>query len=71
LGFEQFSLRGLQKVNLEWDLVCTAYNVKRLHKLLRTAEGKPKDAKTSKPTTPPSLSELFGQLLGGFCFAFQ
>jgi transposase len=71
LGFEQFSLRGLQKVNLEWDLVCTAYNVKRLHKLLRTAEGKPKDAKTSKPTTPPRLSELFGQLLGGFCLAFQ
>ena len=33
LGFEQFSLRGLQKVALEWNLVCVAYNLKRLHKL--------------------------------------
>jgi len=30
LGFRQFLLRGMQKVNLEWDLVCTAYNIKRL-----------------------------------------
>jgi hypothetical protein len=30
LGFRQFLLRGLQKVSLEWDLICTAYNVKRL-----------------------------------------
>ena len=30
LGFRQFLLRGMQKVSLEWDLVCTAYNVKRL-----------------------------------------
>ena len=34
-GFEQFSLRGLQKVTLEWNLVCTAYNLRRLHKLLK------------------------------------
>ena len=33
LGFRQFSLRGLGKANLEWDLVSLAYNVKRLHKL--------------------------------------
>jgi hypothetical protein len=33
LGFGQFSLRGLQKVTLEWNLVCLAYNLKRLHKL--------------------------------------
>ena len=33
LGFEQFSLRGLQKVALEWNLVCVAYNLKRLHQL--------------------------------------
>jgi len=31
MGFRRFSLRGLQKVNLEWDLVCLAYNVRRLH----------------------------------------
>lgn len=37
MGFRQFMLRGLEKVNCEWDLVSLAYNFKRLHKL---AEGK-------------------------------
>ena len=30
LGFRRFSLRGLNKVQGEWDLVCLALNVKRL-----------------------------------------
>jgi transposase len=33
LGFTRFSLRGLDKVTGEWDLVALAYNCKRLHKL--------------------------------------
>jgi transposase len=33
LGFRSFRLRGLAKVSLEWDLVCLAYNLKRLHRL--------------------------------------
>lgn len=33
LGFRQFLLRGLKKVTGEWTLVCTAYNLKRLHTL--------------------------------------
>ena len=33
LGFTHFSLRGLDKVAGEWDLVALAYNCKRLHKL--------------------------------------
>ena len=33
LGFRQFLLRGLQKVSGEWNLVCLAYNLKRLHRL--------------------------------------
>ena len=33
LGFTGFSLRGLDKVSGEWDLVALAYNCKRLHKL--------------------------------------
>lgn len=33
LQFRQFLLRGLAKVQIEWDLVCLAYNVKRLWKL--------------------------------------
>ena len=34
LGFRQFHLRGLKKVGLEWQLVCLAYNLKRLHRLV-------------------------------------
>ncbi len=33
LGFRQFLLRGLPKVELEWQLVCLAYNLKRLHRM--------------------------------------
>ncbi len=36
MGFRQFLLRGLAKVSGEWDLVCLAYNVKRLC-VLKTA----------------------------------
>jgi hypothetical protein len=31
MGFRQFLLRGLEKAGLEWQLVCMAYNLKRLH----------------------------------------
>ena len=34
LGFRQFSLRGLAAVAGEWGLVCLAWNLKRLHKLV-------------------------------------
>jgi peptidoglycan hydrolase-like protein with peptidoglycan-binding domain len=30
LGFRRFLLRGLEKVSLEWTLVSTSYNLKRL-----------------------------------------
>ena len=33
LGFRQFLLRGINKVSGEWNLVCLAYNLKRLHRL--------------------------------------
>ena len=33
LGFRQFLLRGIGKVELEWQLVALAYNCKRLHRL--------------------------------------
>jgi transposase len=35
LGFRQFLMRGLAKVNIEWDLMTLAYNFKRMHKLTR------------------------------------
>ena len=31
MGFRQFLLRGLAKVEMEWSLVSTAYNLRRLH----------------------------------------
>jgi transposase len=34
LGFRQFSLRGLLKAAGEWNLVCIAFNLKRLHALM-------------------------------------
>ena len=36
LGFRRFMLRGLGKVKLEWALVSTAYNLKRLHRMMGT-----------------------------------
>ena len=33
MGFRQFLLRGLEKVKIEWDMVCMAYNMKRLFNL--------------------------------------
>lgn len=34
MGFRQFLLRGLEKVNVEWELVKAAYDFKKLHRLL-------------------------------------
>jgi DDE family transposase len=69
LGFEQFSLRGLQKVTLEWNLVCVAYNLKRLHKLLNPPQQRPKPPKEPLPT-PAALGEMLGQLLSHYRLAF-
>jgi DDE family transposase len=69
LGFEQFSLRGLQKVTLEWNLVCVAYNLKRLPKLIHPSQPKPKAPKTPTPT-PSALGEMLGQLLSHYRLAF-
>jgi hypothetical protein len=33
MGFRQFLLRGIEYVQGEWDLVCIAWNLKRLHAL--------------------------------------
>jgi len=30
MGFRRFMLRGIEKAALEWTLVTTAYNIKRL-----------------------------------------
>jgi hypothetical protein len=37
MGFRSFGLRGLEKMQGEWELVCMAYNCKRLHKMMQKA----------------------------------
>ena len=37
LGFTQFLTSGLQNVKTEWSLIATAYNMKRLHRLITQA----------------------------------
>jgi transposase len=37
MGFRQFLLRGLRKVTGEWNLICLAYNFRRLHRLQMAA----------------------------------
>nr|WP_273672949.1 transposase [Janthinobacterium fluminis] len=36
LGFRQFSMRELAKARAEWQLVCTALNLRRMAKMLYT-----------------------------------
>jgi transposase len=36
MGFRAFLLRGLEKMQGEWELVCLAYNCKRLHKIIQS-----------------------------------
>ena len=36
-GFRQFSLRGIDKVTAEWDLICSATNLRRMASRLRWA----------------------------------
>ena len=37
MGFRSFLLRGLEAVTGEWNLVCMAYNIKKLHRLTQKA----------------------------------
>jgi hypothetical protein len=69
LSFEQFSLRGLQNVALEWNLVCMAYNLKRLHKLTHPPKQKPRAPKIPKPM-PLAVGELLGLLFSHSSLAF-
>ena len=70
LGFEQFSLRGLQKVTLEWNLICVAYNLKRLHKLTSLLKRNPKVPRRSKPT-PPGFIALVERLFARCCLVID
>ncbi len=58
MGFRRFSLRGLKKVSLEWDLVCLAYNVKRLHRLGAAFGGTRSGPVRTKPVVPRLREQL-------------
>jgi hypothetical protein len=34
LGFRAFSMRGLELAGAEWSMVCSAWNLKRMHILM-------------------------------------
>ena len=36
-GFRQFLLRGLEKVQVEWSLICTGHNLLKLFRFARQA----------------------------------
>ena len=48
MGFRGFSLRGKEKVSCEWTLVCLAYNLRRLHRMMPGAKNG-----GSRPNSPP------------------
>lgn len=68
LGIRRFSLRGLANVRMEWNWVCTAYNLKKLLALTATdPSGDPKNSKnhgicTVKPRYEP-IMRLSGNMI--------
>ncbi len=36
MKFRQFMMRGVDRVSAEWDLVCLAYNIKRMNRMQHT-----------------------------------
>ena len=53
LGFRQFSLRGVESVNAEWELICSATNLRRMAGRLRWAWRRLRDGAV-RPGTPPA-----------------
>jgi transposase len=58
MGLRRFSLRGHKKVSLEWDLVCLAYNVKRLHRLGAAPGSRRGPRGSEKPVAPRTGARL-------------
>ena len=44
MGFRQFLLRGLAKVQAEWNLVCTAHNLLKLARAIASGTAIPGEA---------------------------
>jgi len=54
-GFRRFLLRGMKGVKLEWGLVCIAYNIEKLAKIIIESLG--------KTATQPSFCLLYNSIL--------
>ena len=58
-GFRQFLLRGLEKVNGEWSLICTGHN---LLKLFRFGPGRPGKGTGMGPVRANGISSLLARV---------
>jgi hypothetical protein len=63
MGFRRFLYRGREKVGGEWNLVCAAFNVKKLVALL----GISRNPANPEQTTPFSLAGLLASLIVSAC----
>ncbi len=61
LGFRRFSMRGKEKAETEWSLVCLSYNLKKLFKLMAARV----------PASPAEAAKQHASAhLGRFCTFF-
>ena len=67
LGFRNFLLRGLEKMQGEWTLVCLAHNLKRLHGMvgsMTNGAGGPKSPSMArKPSGISLVSDWLGEIV--------
>jgi hypothetical protein len=71
MGFRRYTVRGLQKVRTQWSLVCTAFNLRKLHALW--TKGK---LQFPGPASPPPVANFPAALeprpsCGSKCFALR
>ena len=60
-GFRQFLLRGLEKVNGEWSLICTGHN---LLKLFRFGVAQPRDTRINRSVgSVRNIAEVFSTVM--------
>ena len=73
-GFRQFLLRGLEKVNGEWSLICTGHNLLKLFRfgvnLAQESTGRWASAQTHQDTFAEVVSTaLFATAIWGLAWA--
>ncbi len=66
-GFRQFLLRGLEKVNGEWSLICTGHNLLKLFRFGQSAQESTGDGPAQRIRNFAEVvsTALFAKLSGG------